>query len=240
MAIPEFAGFPEQGFRFLRQLKKNNDRDWFRERKADYIKYVEDPMKQLVMAVGESCRERGLPLHAKEKQPVFRVYRDIRFSKDKSPYKTHVGAELRRSFTDSECLLYIHISPEECFTAAGLWQTSKGLLQVLRTAMVRDPQRFEKVLSALKRAKLALSENYALSGMPRGLQQYTDEPIGRWLKLTSFIVQRPLSVKDCPSARLVETIVDFALTAKPLFEFVWEIETEFAESGRKRLEATLA
>ena len=140
-----FCGFPEQGFRFMKRLKQHNDRDWFRDRKADYLTYVEEPMAQLVLNVAERCRRRGLELHAKEKHPVMRVYRDIRFSKNKSPFKTHVGAELRRSFTDSECLLYMHLSPTECFIAAGVWQTGKGLLQAWRNEMSRDPGRFEKM-----------------------------------------------------------------------------------------------
>ena len=94
-----FDGFPEEGFRFLRQLKKHNDRDWFRERKDDYAKLVEQPMKTIVFAAATGCRARGLPLYAKEKSPVMRVYRDIRFSKNKQPFKTHVAAELRRSFS---------------------------------------------------------------------------------------------------------------------------------------------
>ena len=70
LATREFTGFREQGFRFLQQLKKNNDRDWFRERKQEYVQYVEEPMKQLAFSVAAGCRARGLDLHAKEKNPV--------------------------------------------------------------------------------------------------------------------------------------------------------------------------
>jgi uncharacterized protein (TIGR02453 family) len=232
----EFQGIPEQAFRFLRQLKRNNDRDWFRDRKADYIRYVEEPMKQLVLSVAAACRARGLELHTKEKNPVMRVYRDIRFSKDKSPFKTHVAAELRRSFTDSECLLYLHVSPQMCFLGAGVWQTDKGLLQAWREAMIRNPARFEKMHLALQRAKLALSKEHALSGMPRGMQNYEHEPVGPWLKLTSFVVSRQLSVEDCLSSDLLMKVVDFALAAKPLFEFAWEIEAGITPLARKRVQ----
>jgi uncharacterized protein (TIGR02453 family) len=236
MNSSEFAGFPEQGFRFLRQLKQHNDRDWFRERKQDYVQHVEEPMGRLMLSVAETCRKRGIDLQTRRKNPVMRVYRDIRFSKDKRPFKTHVGADLRRSFTDSECLLYVHLSPDESFTAAGVWQPARDLLQAWRKAMVHDPARFEKMIWGLKRGKLELSEQHTLSGMPRGLAQYSCEPIGRWLKLTSFVVHRPLTTKECASPDLVKTVVGFAMESKPLFEFAWEVEAGFTPTSRKRIQ----
>jgi len=234
----EFAGFPPQGLRFLRQLKQNNDRDWFKQRKHQYATYLEEPMTQLVLSVAKNCKKRGLDLHAKEKNPVFRIYRDIRFSKDKSPFKTHMGAELRRSFADSECILYMHVSPQECFAAAGIWQADKPVLRAWRHAMIDRPERFQKMQQGLRRAKLALSESHSLSSMPRGFQNYASTPISPWLKLTSYIVKRDFDNKECLSPKLVDTIVDFALAAKPLFDFAWEIETSSLAKGRKRLQET--
>jgi uncharacterized protein (TIGR02453 family) len=236
LAASEFTGFPEQGLRFLRQLKQNNDRDWFRERKQQYVEYVEEPMRKLALSVAKGCRARGLELHAKERNPVFRIYRDIRFSKDKSPFKTHAGAELRRSFTNSECLLYMHISPQECFAAAGIWQADKALLQTWREAMVRKPERFEQMRQALRRGKLALNEEHALASMPRGFRNYACDPIGPWLKLTSFIVSQKIEQKDCVSPKLADRIVAFAVAAKPLFNFAWELETGSGPKNSKRLQ----
>jgi uncharacterized protein (TIGR02453 family) len=221
---PPFAGFPRQAFGFLRKLKQNNDREWFAEHKGDYIRLVHEPMTHLVLGVAEGCRTRGLNLHAKEKSPVMRVYRDIRFSKDKSPFKTHVGAEIRRSFTDSECLLYMHVSPGESFVAAGVWQASKNLLQAWRQKIIQDPARFGKVRRGLDRAGLAITTEYALSGMPRGYQMHAGGPIAAWLKLTSFVVRRDLTIEQCLKPDLVDRIVDFAIAVRPLFEYAWEVE----------------
>ena len=219
-----FDGFPEEGFRFLRQLKKHNDRDWFRERKSDYNKFVEQPMKAIVFAAAAGCRVRGLPLYAKEKSPVMRVYRDIRFSKNKQPFKTHVAAELRRSFSGSHCMLYLHISPEESLVAAGVWQPERPLLHAWREAIVKEPKRFEKMNKALARNDLALSNSYSLSMLPRGFQSYSQEPFAPWLKLTSFVVSRSLQRSDCTNPRFVQTVIDFALAVKPLLEFGWHVE----------------
>ena len=239
MTTTEFNGFPEEGFRFLRQLKRNNDRDWFRERKQDYATFVQEPMRQLVVAVSAACCAKGIPLHAKEKNPVFRVYRDTRFSKDKAPFKTHVGADLRKSFVNSECLLYIHISPEESFLGAGVWQTGKDLLQAWRTKIVHAPQQFEKMVQALDRGKLALTHEHSLSSMPRGYRNFADQPIGPWLKLTSFIVRRPLKREECLSAGLVKTVANFAIAAKPLLEYAWAVEGDFMPARERLLESAL-
>ena len=220
----EFNGFPEDGLRFLRQLKLHNDRDWFRERKSSYDEYVEQPMRALVQAVAADCQSKGLPLYAKEKSPVMRVYRDIRFSKDKLPYKTHVAAELRRSFRDSSVMLYLHFSPAESLLGAGVWQPERPLLHAWRDEIVRQPKRFEKTIAALAKKDLELVKEHSLSMMPRGFQNYADESFGASLKLTSFVVRRDLAPAEVIAPEIVHTVVDFALAAKPLLEFGWQVE----------------
>ncbi|MBV8071479.1 MAG: DUF2461 domain-containing protein [Acidobacteriaceae bacterium] len=231
----EFTGFPEQGFRFLRQLKLNNDRDWFRERKADYDQFVQRPMEALVLAAAAECRRRGLPLHAKERSPVMRVYRDIRFSKNKQPFKTHVAAEIRRDFVASCCMLYIHVAPEESFVAAGVWQPERPILRGWREAMVKQPARFEKMRRALTSKQLSLGGEHKLSTMPRGFQNYAQHPIGPWLKLTSFVTHRPLAPSLCTSPDLLPAVVDFAIAVKPLLEFGWHVEDSQKAVGTKKL-----
>jgi uncharacterized protein (TIGR02453 family) len=221
---PEFPGFPEAGFRLLKQLKKNNDRDWFRERKSEYQERVERPMEQLVRAVAAECRSRKLPLYAKEKNPVMRVYRDVRFSKDKSPFKTHVAAELRRSFRDSDVMLYLHFSPEQSFVAAGVWQPERTLLHAWRDAIAQEPQRFETIAAELESKGIPLSREYSLSAMPRGFQNYSGDSFSQWLKLTSFVASRKLEREACTRPGLVKAVVEFAAAVKPLLQFGWQVE----------------
>ena len=228
-ATAAVRSFPEEGLRFLTQLKKHNDREWFNPRKSEYKELVEQPMTELVHAVSEECRRRGLPLHAKDKAPVMRVYRDVRFSNDKTPYKNHVAAELRRSFSDSNVVLYLHFSPAESLLGAGVWQPERPLLQAWREAIVANPDRFAVLVAGLERGRLALSEENSLASMPRGFQAYSGEPFARWLKLTSFLAIRRLTTEECTSPRLLESIVDFAEAAKPLFEFGWEREKASAQ-----------
>ena len=227
--------FPEAGLAFLRQLKKNNDREWFRERKEKYKELVEEPMKALVLEVAAGCRAKGLPLHAKEKSPVMRVYRDVRFGKDKTPFKTHVGADLRRSFADSQGLLYMHIDPKEPFVAAGVWQPERPLLHAWREAIVQHAERFAKLEASLTTHKLKFSGEYSLTKSPRGFEQYANEPFAQALKLTSFVVSQPLDVQQVTAPDFAKTLVKFALAAKPLMEFAWMVEESSPQLKRKKI-----
>jgi uncharacterized protein (TIGR02453 family) len=223
-ATGEFSGMPETGFRLLQQLKKNNNRDWFARHKEEYKDSVQSPMEALVALVGVQCRSRGLPLYPKEKNPVMRVYRDIRFSADKTPFKTHVAAELRRSFNGSEPMLYLHFAPDRSFVAGGVWQPDNKLLQAWRSAMMANSDEIEALAASLKRKKLELDSSYSLSSMPRGFQNFKESPLAPFLKLTSYVTARTLEQADCVSPKLVDRIVTFALDVKPLLEYGWKVE----------------
>jgi uncharacterized protein (TIGR02453 family) len=220
----KFSGFPKAGLQFLRDLKENNDRDWFRERKPTYQETVRIPMELLILEVAAACRARGLMLYAKEKQPVMRVYRDIRFSPDKRPFNTHVGASLRRSQSKTSFgEIYIHVSPKESFLAAGFWMPERPFLHAWREAMAKDPKSFQRVLTALSKNQLALSREYALTRLPRGFDSQSDGPLADVFRFTSYIVSRPLKASEFSSAKLVDIATDFALAVKPLLEFGWKL-----------------
>src|SRR6188508_3801769 len=87
-----FPGFSPDAVDFLVELAQNNDRSWFQPRKAEYERLLREPMEALVADLAERLAARGIPLRADPKRSIFRIYRDTRFSKDKSPYKTHVAA----------------------------------------------------------------------------------------------------------------------------------------------------
>ena len=228
MAVPAagarvFSGFPQAGLQFLRELKENNDRDWFRERKEVYEEQVKMPMELLVMEAAAQCRKRGLMVYSKDKSPVMRIYRDIRFSADKRPFKTHVSASLRGSATSSHGELYIHVSPDESFLAAGFWMPERLFLQTWRESMVNDPAAFLKMVKSLGKGGLHLSNESALTRLPRGYDRYAASEISEFLKLTSFVTTRALRQKDCRSAELVKSVSDFALAAKPLLDYGWKL-----------------
>ena len=124
-----FTGFRPEAIDFLADLAQNNDRAWFQPRKDEYERLIKEPMEAFVEALAEAFERRRLPFQADPKQSIFRIYRDIRFSKDKSPYKTHVGAsfpwlvdagsELSPSHGEHHNGGYFHLEPGKG-PAAGL------------------------------------------------------------------------------------------------------------------------
>ncbi|MBV8531799.1 MAG: DUF2461 domain-containing protein, partial [Candidatus Eremiobacteraeota bacterium] len=148
----------------------------------------------------------------------FRIYRDVRFSRDKSPYKTNLGTYLpHRGMRGAPGGLYVHVAPKGSFIAAAFYQLDREPLARWREAMAADPKAFQSVLRALARNGVALSEqDEALKRMPRGFEAMAQSPIAPYFKLASFMVTRELSDDDLMDARLVDLSVGLAKHAKPL------------------------
>jgi uncharacterized protein (TIGR02453 family) len=218
-----FDGIPEAGFNFLRALKKHNDRDWFRERKHLFEEGVQRPMEALVVEAAAHCRKRGVALYAKDKNPLTRIYRDIRFSSDKRPFNTHLGAGLRSSPAGNGLgEVYIHITFDKPLVAAGFWMPERPFLQLWRESMAADPAAMKRMVRQLAKAGLSLSEERRLTRLPRGFDAFAGSDIADFMRLTSYVVARDLTPDQCRTTELVDTIVDFALAAKPLLEYGWK------------------
>jgi uncharacterized protein (TIGR02453 family) len=221
-AVPIFSGFPKAGMRFLRDLKRNNDRDWFRERKHIYDESVRAPMESLARLVAAECQRRGFALHAKEGNPITRIYRDIRFSPDKTPFHTHVGTFLKQSHNKTSLGgLYLHISPEMSFVGAGFWMPERPFVQAWRKAMAEDPKRFARVLTALKRHELELMREKPLTRLPRGFEGQAGSPLEDVFKLVSYVVRREIDSDEYSSGEMIHLAAEFGLAAKPLLEYGW-------------------
>ncbi len=226
LSVKAFAGFPQSGIQFLRDLKSNNDRDWFRERKQIYQEQVEGPMALLVTEAASRARKRGLAIATKGKNPVMRVYRDIRFSPDKRPFKSHVGASLQGAHKRSKYgEIYIHISPQESFLAAGFWMPERPFLYAWRESITKKPATFLRVVKSLAQSELELSNENSLTRLPRGYDSYAGSELANFLKLTSYVTSRPLTAKEYRSPQLVDLLCDFALASKPLLEYGWNLNS---------------
>lgn len=219
-----FAGFPKQGLQFLRDLKKNQDRDWFRERKDLYEQFVRQPMEALVIEASAACRKRGFPLYAKEKSPVMRVYRDIRFSPNKDPFNTHVGAGLKRTpGKEGFGEVYIHVSPESSFLAAGFWMPERPFVNAWRKEMDRDPKKFRALLAHLKKHGFEFVCEKPLVRLPRGFEGHQGSELEQHFKLISYVISRSLSASEYSSPKMLDSVVDFALISRPLLEYGWAL-----------------
>jgi uncharacterized protein (TIGR02453 family) len=147
-----FKGFGPKALAFFTALKFHQDKAWFEENRGLYQSDVLEPMVALLDDLSEAFAAKKIPLKAEGKRSIFRIHRDVRFAKDKSPYKTHCGATLTRSGRKMEQgLVYLHIDPEGCFVAAGFHQPEPAQLAKLRQAIVAKPAKVKAMQAALKK-----------------------------------------------------------------------------------------
>ena len=153
-----FEGFTKAGVQFLADLAEHNDRAWFQPRKADYERLLKAPLEALCVALEASFRERRVPLVADPARSPFRIYRDVRFAKDKSPYKTNVGASFAfaERGPDGAPLLgaggarrgggYFHLAPGEIFVGGGMWHPEPPPLAAWRDLVLGAPDRVHEAI----------------------------------------------------------------------------------------------
>jgi len=210
------AFFSPDVFTFLRQLKRHNDREWFAKNKGRYQQFIVEPALLFIREFAPQL-EKISPFFVADARPtrgsLFRIYRDTRFSADKRPFKTHVGIRFSHSNgKDAHApVFYLHLEPENCFVAAGIWHPDNRALTKVRTAIVRDAERWAEV-----RKKLTL-EGDRLSRPPRGFDP--DHPFINDLKMKDFVASVELSEDQICSDRLMRDFVSACRKMSPLVEF---------------------
>lgn len=218
-----FDGFRAEALRFFTDLAANQDKAWFEANRAVYEHEVLAPLRSLVAALASELSRRKIPLTADPLKAVFRIHRDVRFSKDKSPYKTHAGAILSRDGSkDRFGLLYVHIDPKGSFAATGFYQPEPRLLEALRTSMFEETPRLLDAIAALNTAGAEMMREDALIRLPRGFEHAAGTPAAAFVKLRSLVAQKPIPLAALGSAELVTQLADFAETSLPLLRFGWE------------------
>jgi uncharacterized protein (TIGR02453 family) len=144
-----FRGFPPETLKFLRQLKRNNTREWFLAHKDVYEQKVKAPMTELVLEIGFALQMDAPEFVVEPRRAIYRIYRDIRFSADKSPYKTHVAAIFvpRGIPKKTGACLYFHIEPAEVVVAGGVYMPDPVTLRILRQHIAAN---WEELLAITK------------------------------------------------------------------------------------------
>jgi uncharacterized protein (TIGR02453 family) len=218
-----YAHFAEKMSAFFKKLAANQDRDWFLAHKARYETEVRDPLRDLLADLNEELAKRGVPLACDPVKAIFRINRDFRFSKDKSPYKNNIAACLYHDgVKDSDGLLYLHFSPEEMLVAAGFYGMEPAALTKLRQRIASKQTDWLEVEQALSKAGFELSDEQILKRLPKGFDAEKVEPVERALRLKSHTIRQPLTAKEIGKRNLVSRLGDFAETALPLLEFGWK------------------
>ena len=216
---PAFAGFGPRALDFLKALGFHQDRAWYEANRQIWEEDGLTPLRALVAALSE--RLADLPLQGNARA-VFRLHRDVRFAKDKRPFKTNGGAILTRDGDKrSVGLLYVHVDPDGCFAAAGFYMPEPPALLKLRRRIAAKPAAFRGVVTALAAERLEIGLGGGLTRLPKGFEAVTDPDIGAALKLRSLVVREPIPDAALLRPDLPDRVAAFARRAEPLLRFGW-------------------
>lgn len=209
---------------FLDKLQQNNNREWFAEHKKEY-EIAKDEFERIASNLILRISEFDPSIkNVDVKDCVFRIYRDIRFSHDKTPYKTHFGVFIasQGGRKSDRAGYYLHIAPHnQSFFGAGSWMPPSPLLRVLRQNMYDNFDEFEEIRNEADFKQLygdSYLENDKLKKLPAGFSADFPEP--EILKLKHYLVSHDLSEKDLEASEAFDTIVHLAQTAYPFVHFL--------------------
>jgi uncharacterized protein (TIGR02453 family) len=230
--MTSFTGFTPDAMQFLVDLALNNDRSWFRPRKAEYERLLKQPLEALCADLAIELDRRDVPLRADPEKSPFRLYRDTRFAKDKSPYKTHVAASFpwigggetwTVGTSERHGGGYFHLGPEGGFVGGGMWRPEPARVTAFRRAVVEDPVRtFEALQDPGFRARFEPIHGESLKRIPPGYP--ADHPHGDLLKLKDITFGREVPLEDVFSAELPRILADDLAAAVPVMRFLASLE----------------
>jgi uncharacterized protein (TIGR02453 family) len=213
--MDSFTQFTPKAFTFLRGLAKNNRKEWFEEHRAEYEAELKRPLALLIEDVDVQLATIAPEIIGSPKKSAFRIHRDVRFSKNKQPYKTHVacwffhrdaGHGVGGEAAHGGAGFYFHLAPEGSFCGGGIWMPPRPALAKIRQALVDDVEGFEELVKdrGFKRRFGSLDPEGTLTRLPRGYA--ADHPAAPWLKFQSFTAGTELKPSDVTSTRLPEVL----------------------------------
>ena len=215
------VAIPVEAFEFFAALSRHNNRDWYLENKSLFDQKVKAPFVSLLEEVSLRLSGEIAPLRGGS-GTIFRLNRDVRFSHDKSPYKTHIAGLLTESGSKdpTEPLVYLHLDSSGGFLAAGLWQPGTDSLRALRNRMIEDESGFSEMLASLGDKGLQFDRSEATTMMPRGFADYSKHPHSDFIKLKNLIVRQDVPEDLWADEKIVSIVVNFVLSASPLLRFL--------------------
>jgi uncharacterized protein (TIGR02453 family) len=213
--------FSEEALRFLRGLKRNNRRNWFEPRREVFEREIKQPMLALIERITEGMADYAPGFMRPASKCLFRIYRDTRFSADKSPYKTHLGAWWARNglVKTSGGGYYIHIGSGEFVIAAGAYMPEKDQMLAIRRHLLEHHAEWKRIIGnrALLRA-FSVHDPMALARAPKGFP--AEHPAIEWIKWRQWGVTAHLPAETALGANLAKEIEKRFRLAAPLVEFL--------------------
>ncbi len=223
--FPPFSGFPKDGLDFLKRLKKNNNRPWFQKHKQEYDELVKFPMQCLIASLAIELGSDAKEIEFNPAKSIFRIYRDVRFSKNKAPYKTSVAASFQiRGHKDRHESpgLYLHVQPGQVFLGGGLYMPMGDQLKAIRKSIVTDPDKYLKVVRnrGFKKTFGGI-QGEVLRKAPLGFPK--DHPMIEHLRHKQFFVGVELNESVCLKESFLGKVADTFRTAVPLVRWLAEV-----------------
>jgi uncharacterized protein (TIGR02453 family) len=216
-----FAGFPPEMIRFFRSLKRNNRREWFQPRKHLFEQHIKTPMLDLVGAINTELAKFAPEYVTEPKSALFRIYRDTRFSADKTPYKTHVAASFSRR--GGERLgaggFYFSVSHEVIEIAAGIWHPDRDVTLVVRNHIAETHEELSRILADKKSRRLTGElQGAALTRSPKGFDP--GHPAAEFIKRKDWILEVRLDANLATTPQLHGAVVERFWAMKPLLVYL--------------------
>lgn len=215
--------FSARSLRFLRALRRHNRRDWFNAHRDEYELYLRQPAADIITRLAEDFRDFAPELVASPKTSMYRIYRDVRFSENKAPYKTHVAAVFpARGLAKHEAAgLYFHVSPDEVWIGGGMYAPPTAGLQAVREHIAGSPGRLRALVeSPAFRRDVGRLEGERLQRVPRGFAK--DHPAGEYLRFKQFLAGRDFPSEIATSQRFYRTLLRVFRRVAPLVRFLNE------------------
>ncbi|HEY7392499.1 MAG TPA: DUF2461 domain-containing protein [Bryobacteraceae bacterium] len=228
-----FPGFPTAGIDFFRGLARNNNREWFQPRKQVFEDQVKQPMRTLVESVNAALTGFAPEFVTEPEKAIYRIYRDTRFSKDKTPYKTHIAASFRRSGPGhSDAGYYFALSHKEVAIGGGIYMPEPPALLAIRNHIAERHDELRRLLRARQvRELLGELQGEQLSRVPKGFA--SDHPAADLLRFKRFILYVELPPDLATTPGLYSEVVKRFRAMVPFLAFL----TAPLKAARKRVDA---
>jgi uncharacterized protein (TIGR02453 family) len=220
-----FAGFSPKAVTFLRQLRKNNSRDWFQPRKPQFDELLHKPMLDLTGRIADKMRGFAVDYVRDPAKAVHRIYRDVRFSRDKSPYKTNISAMFFRAGLSKNATagFYFSVSPDGVDIAGGLYMPGPAELLAIRKAILHDPATFQKQIDSKPLRKvMGDCQGEGMVRLPKGFET-TDPRAMPLIRRKQFYYMRTLDPTLATEPGIEKQIVTAFQAMAPVIEFINQI-----------------
>lgn len=223
MAVPRYVGFNEQTIGFLEELKANNNREWFKENKNRYEELVLDVALRFIQSMQNPLAEFAphfVAMPTRVSGSLMRVYRDTRFSKNKTPYKTNIGIQFRHELARDVHSpgFYVHIAPDSVFLGAGMWRPDSESLGNIRGRIAAKPADWKRTMSDSSFKRHFKLGGESLLRAPRGFDKEHECIVD--IKRKSFIAVKEMEIDACVKPSFQQHVETAFKNATPYMKFL--------------------